>query len=64
MIKRYGIDRARRELKLMDERSMFMISCCLGYREEVRAEIADHDRTDHVTNIGNHLNPLTKVIEG
>jgi len=62
LIKRYGIERARRELKLMDERSIFMISCCLDYREEVRAEIADYDRKDFCTNFENGLSPITKVI--
>lgn len=62
LIKRYGIDRARRELRLMDERSIFMISGSLDYREEVRAEIADYDRIDSITSTENHINPLAKVI--
>ena len=28
------------------------------------AAIADHDRTDHVSDIRNHIAPTTKVIEG
>ncbi|WP_180128974.1 MULTISPECIES: hypothetical protein [unclassified Acinetobacter] len=31
---------------------------------ELRAAIADHDRTDHVSDIRNHIAPTTKVIEG
>ena len=30
---------------------------------DLRAAIADHDRTDHVTDIRNHISPNTKVIE-
>lgn len=62
LIKRYGIDRAKRELKLMDERSIFMISDCLVYREEVRKEIADYN-TDHCSDIENHISPSTVRIE-
>ena len=29
----------------------------------LRQSIADHDRTDHVTSISNHLSPSTKVID-
>lgn len=61
LIRRYGIDRARRELKAMDDRSVWMISSCLNYREEVRAEIADYDMTDHCTDIRNHLSTNTLV---
>lgn len=63
LIKRYGIERARRELALMDERNIFMMSDCLKFREEVRREIADHDRTDFCNNFENGLSPSTKVIE-
>lgn len=31
---------------------------------ELRATIADHDRTDHVSDIRNHIAPTTRVIEG
>ena len=31
--------------------------------EYIRTAIADHERTDHCTDIKNHLSPLTKVIE-
>ncbi|WP_180175833.1 hypothetical protein [Acinetobacter sp. YH12025] len=31
---------------------------------DLRAAIADHDRTDHVSDIRNHIAPTTKVIEG
>ena len=30
---------------------------------DLRKAIADHDRTDHVTDIRNHISPNTKVIE-
>lgn len=32
--------------------------------DELRAAIADHDRTDYVSDIANHIAPTTKVIEG
>ncbi|MCL6245195.1 hypothetical protein M5F04_11685 [Acinetobacter sp. ANC 7200] len=31
---------------------------------ELRAAIADHDRTDRVSDIRNHIAPTTRVIEG
>ncbi|WP_180047654.1 hypothetical protein [Acinetobacter sp. YH12243] len=31
--------------------------------ETIRAAIADHDRTDYVSDIRNHISPTTKVIE-
>ncbi|WP_180146642.1 hypothetical protein [Acinetobacter sp. YH12052] len=31
---------------------------------DLRAALADHDRTDHVSDIRNHIAPTTKVIEG
>ena len=31
---------------------------------DLRLAIADHDRTDHVSDIRNHIAPTTKVIEG
>ena len=31
--------------------------------DELRAAIADHDRTDYVSDIRNHIAPTTKVIE-
>ncbi|MFB6328930.1 hypothetical protein ACVCFZ_12725 [Acinetobacter variabilis] len=33
---------------------------CLG---DLRATIADHDRTDHCSDIKNHISPTTVVIE-
>lgn len=30
---------------------------------DLRAAIADHDRTDHCSDIKNHISPNTKVIE-
>ena len=32
--------------------------------DELRATIADHDRTDYVSDIANHIAPTTRVIEG
>ena len=32
--------------------------------DNLRAAIADHDRTDDVSDIRNHIAPTTKVIEG
>ena len=31
--------------------------------DDLRAAIADHDRTDHCKEIKNHISPTTKVIE-
>ena len=31
--------------------------------DELRAAIADHDRTDYVSDIANHIAPTTRVIE-
>ena len=31
--------------------------------DDLRAAIADHDRTDHCSDIKNHISPTTKVIE-
>ena len=31
--------------------------------DDLRAAIADHDRTDHVSDIRNHIAPTTVVIE-
>ncbi|MCL6240640.1 hypothetical protein [Acinetobacter amyesii] len=31
---------------------------------DLRSAIADHDRTDHVSDIRNHIAPTTRVIEG
>ena len=31
--------------------------------DELRAAIADHERTDHCSDIKNHLSPLTEVYE-
>ena len=31
--------------------------------DELRAAIADHDRTDHVTDIRNHISPMT-IVQG
>ena len=30
---------------------------------DLRAAIADHERTDYVSDIANHISPLTKVID-
>lgn len=31
--------------------------------EELCAALADHERTDYVSDIANHISPLTKVID-
>ena len=31
--------------------------------DDLRATIADHDRTDHCSDIKNHISPNTKVVE-
>ncbi|MCO8100924.1 hypothetical protein [Acinetobacter indicus] len=31
--------------------------------KDLRAALADHDRTDHCSDIKNHISPTTKVIE-
>ena len=31
--------------------------------DDLRAAIADHDRTDHVTDIRNHISPMT-IVQG
>ena len=31
--------------------------------DDLRAAIADHDRTDHCSDIKNHISPNTKAIE-
>ena len=32
--------------------------------KDLRAAIADHDRTDYVSDIANHIAPTTRVIKG
>ncbi|WP_180113335.1 hypothetical protein [Acinetobacter sp. YH12073] len=43
-----------------------LIECDFEYVSiaDLRAAIADHDRTDHVSDIRNHIAPTTRVIEG
>ena len=36
--------------------------CCINL-SDIRAAIADHERTDYVSDITNHISPLTKVID-
>ena len=31
--------------------------------DDLRSAIADHDRTDHCSDIKNHISPNTKVVE-
>lgn len=45
----------------MPYESSFYKECIL--LDNLRAAIADHDRTDYVTDIRNHIAPTTKVIE-
>lgn len=39
---------------------LFIDSICV---DDLRTAIADHERTDHCTDIKNHISPNTKVIE-
>lgn len=48
LIERYGYDRAKRELALMDERSIAMICGSIEYREQVRAELLDYRRENNI----------------
>ena len=41
---------------------VFMLSRFIDIAD-LRAAIADHDRTDYVSDISYHLSPLTRVIE-
>lgn len=36
--------------------------CCINL-PDLRTAIADHERTDHCSDIKNHISPNTKVIE-
>ena len=38
------------------------IKCCI-FLNKLRTAIANHERTDHCTDIRNHISPLTGVIE-
>lgn len=49
-----------------DEYFDYACPCCAGDQinlNDLRAAIADHDRTDYVSDIRNHIAPTTKVIE-
>jgi hypothetical protein len=41
---------------------LLSFECCISL-SDLRAAIADHDRTDHCSDIKNHISPTTKVIE-
>ena len=41
---------------------LLSFECCISL-SDLRAAIADHDRTDHCSDINNHISPTTKVIE-
>jgi hypothetical protein len=45
----------------MPYHSSFYSECI--FLKDLRAAIADHNRTDYVSDIRNHISPLTKVIE-
>lgn len=64
-----------RYICMISKHQMFEFSERLGWthyhqRENItplsliKAAIADHDRTDYVSDIRNHIAPTTKVIEG
>lgn len=72
LIQRYGgIDRCREIVKKAPEGAE-CYSWRLGdsgvrdrtvYLDDLRTAIADHERTDHCSDIKNHISPNTKVIE-
>lgn len=41
---------------------LLSFECCISL-SDLRAALADHDRTDHCSDIKNHISPNTKVIE-
>ena len=41
---------------------LLSFECCISLND-LRAAIADHERTDYVSDIRNHISPMTKVIE-
>lgn len=41
---------------------LLSFECCISLNN-LRKAIADHDRTDHCSDIKNHISPTTKVIE-
>lgn len=68
LIKRYGYDRAKRELALMDESSIAMISDSVDYREQVRAGLLEYRRENNIFEVGDKVvresfKGLIKVID-
>ena len=55
LIERYGYDRAKRELALMDESSIAMISDSVEYREKVRAGLLEHRRENNIFENGDKI---------
>ena len=52
LIKRYGYDRAKRELALMDGSSIAMISDSAECREQVRAGLLEYRRENNIFEVG------------
>lgn len=55
LIERYGYERAKRELELMDDRSVAMISADLNYRESVRVELLEYRREHRIFEVGDKI---------
>ena len=59
LIKRYGYDRAKRELALMDGSSIAMISDSVEYREQVRAGLLEYRRENKIFEVGDFVLPIS-----
>ena len=42
--------------------ALLSYECCINL-SDIRAAIADHERTDYVSDISYHISPMTKVID-
>ena len=64
-----GFEKAKKYLAWMEREGLLMGSYQIEngrasfYDFTLRSALADHDRTDHCTDIRNHISPNTKVIE-
>lgn len=64
-----GYEKAKKYLAWMEQNGLMMGSYQIDggrasfYDFTLRSAIADHDRTDFVSDIRNHISPNTKVIE-
>ena len=51
---------------VLDEYFYYACPCCTDDQislDDLRTALADHERTDHCSDIANHISPLTKVTE-